>query len=183
VYIIFKIFFGEIMENVIELLKRAFDEKKSLTFKRKPILIGGMAKEYYGIRKTGKDIDLVICEEDYQILIKKYPNNRKDIWGDMGVVIDPFEIWKCIMLLDYNFYIKDAIEEEIVYIVSLEKLMLMCVFGIEVPKYYEDLKLIGRYYRNKYENKKYLEEAETHINSYKKNEGGIIFGGKYIDSN
>jgi len=171
------------MENVIETLKRVFDTKKSLNFSKKPILIGGMAKEYYGIRKTGMDIDLIICEEDYQILAKKYPNNRKDIWGDMGVVIESFEIWKCIMLLDYDFYIKDAIEEDIVYIVSLEKLMLMCIFGMEVPKYQDDLKLIGNYYRNKFQNKKYLEEAETHISSYKNNDGGIIFGGKYNDGN
>ena len=171
------------MENVIETLKRVFDSKKSLNFKRKPILIGGMAKEYYGIRKTGLDIDLIICDEDYQILAKKYPNNRKDIWGDMGVVIEPFEIWKCIMLLDYDFYIKGAIDEDIVYIVSLEKIILMCIFGMEVTKYHDDLKLIGNYYRNKYKNKKYSEEAETHINSYKNNDGGIIYGGKYNDNN
>jgi hypothetical protein len=168
------------MEMVIELLKKEYN-KKSLSFKKKPILIGGLAKEYYGIRKTGMDIDLVICNEDYQMLAKKYPDNRKDIWGDMGVVIEPFEIWRCIMLLDYDFYLKDAIDEEIVYVVSLEKLTLMCIFGMEVPKYREDLKLIANYYTDRFRNKKYLEESERHIKSYRSNSGGIIFGGKYKD--
>ena len=135
------------MKIVIENLKKEMD-KKSLSFKKKPILIGGMAKEYYGIRKTGMDIDLVISDEDYQILVKNFPENSKDIWGDMGVVIEPFEIWRCIMLLDYDFYLEHAIDEEIVYIVSLEKLALMCIFGMEVSKYKEDLKLIGNYYSN-----------------------------------
>jgi hypothetical protein len=57
------------MENIIEILKKEFN-KNSLSFKKKPVLIGGMAKEYYGLRKTGMDIDLVISDEDYQILEK-----------------------------------------------------------------------------------------------------------------
>jgi hypothetical protein len=83
--------------------------------------------------------------------------------------------------LDYDFYLKGAIEEEIVYIVSMEKLTIMCIFGMEVQKYIEDLDLIGNYYCNNFRNKKYLEEAEKHIKSYKNSNGGIIFGGKYID--
>ena len=79
------------MENILELFKEELD-KKSLSFNKKPILIGGMAKEYYGIRKTGLDIDLIICDFDYTLLAEKYPDNRKDIWGDMGIVLEPFEI-------------------------------------------------------------------------------------------
>jgi hypothetical protein len=126
------------------------------------------------------DIDLVICNEDYQIFAEKYPDNRKDIRGDMGVVIEPFEIWRSIMLLDYDFYLKDAIDEEIVYVVSLEKLTLMCIFLMEVPKHREYLELIANYYTNRFRNKKYSEESERHIKSYKSSGGGIIFGGKYM---
>ena len=97
------------MSTVIDLLEKQLGEKK-LHFTQKPILIGGMAMEYYGLRKSGADIDLVICDEDYQALALTDPDNRKDIWGDLGVVIEPFEIWRCIMLLDYDFYIKDAID-------------------------------------------------------------------------
>lgn len=102
------------MSEVIDLLEKRLKEK-SLNFTKKPILIGGMAMEYYGMRKSGADIDLIICDEDYQTLAHEYPDNRKDIWGDLGVVLEPFEIWRCIMLLNYDFYIKDAIDEGIAY--------------------------------------------------------------------
>ncbi|GHT97736.1 hypothetical protein FACS1894142_2900 [Spirochaetia bacterium] len=168
-------------KSIIELLKTRLDEMAILSFSQKPILIGGLAMEYYGLRKAGSDIDLVICNEDYHSLAEKYPKNRKDIWGDLGVVIGPFEIWRCIMLLDYDFYLKGAIEEEYVYVVSMEKLTIMRIFGIEISKYYEDLKLIGDYYVNNNRNKEYLKEAEKHFNSYKNSDGGVIYGGKYID--
>ena len=84
------------MNEVIDRLKKQLEDN-NLVFTKKPILIGGMAKEYYGIRKSGPDIDLVICDEDYQALAGKYPDNRKDIWGDLGVVLGQFEIWRCIM--------------------------------------------------------------------------------------
>ena len=37
-------------------------------FKHKPLLIGGKAMEYYGLRKAGLDIDLVINNSDHKIL-------------------------------------------------------------------------------------------------------------------
>ncbi len=59
--------------------------------------------EYYGLRKRGQDIDLIITNKDYKELSKNFANNKKDIWGDLGVVINGFEIWRSIALLDYNF--------------------------------------------------------------------------------
>ena len=166
------------MSEVINLLEKQIKEK-NLCFTKKPILIGGMAMEYYRLRKSGADIDLVICDEDYQLLAREYPDDRKDIWGDLGVVLEPFEIWRCINLLDYDFYIKDAIDEGIAYVVSLERLMLMRVFAMDVPKYMEDLKLIKDYYCRTYSNKDYMKTQEKHIASYK-SAGGIVWGGKYI---
>lgn len=55
------------MAEVIDLLEKRLKEK-NLNFTKKPILIGGMAMEYYGMRKSGADIDLIICDEDYQTL-------------------------------------------------------------------------------------------------------------------
>ena len=94
--------------------------------------------EYYGLRKAGADIDLVICDEDYQALALAYPDKRKDIWGDLGVVLEPFEIWRCIMLMDYDFYMRDAVDEKNAYVVSLDRLLLMRVFAMDVPKYREE---------------------------------------------
>ena len=167
------------MNEVINRLDKQLKEC-SLVFTKKPILIGGMAKEYYGIRKSGSDIDLVICDEDYQFLARKYPDNRKDIWGDLGVVLGQFEIWRCIMLLDYDFYLKDAIDEGVAYVVSLDRLLLMCVFAMDVEKYKNDLKLIKDYYHQKFLNPSFCKYMEHHCTSYK-SVGGIVYGGKYID--
>lgn len=169
------------MSEVIDLLEKQLKEK-SLNFTKKPILIGGMAMEYYGMRKSGADIDLIICDEDYQTLAHEYPDNRKDIWGDLGVVLEPFEIWRCIMLLDYDFYIKDAIDEGIAYVVSLDRLLLMRVFAMDVTKYMEDLNLMKDYYCRTFSNKDYVKVQEKHIESYK-NSGGTIWSGKYIEDN
>jgi len=167
------------MSEVINLLEKQLNEK-SLHFTKKPILIGGMAMEYYGLRKSGADIDLVICDEDYQTLALSYPENRKDIWADLGVMLEPFEIWRCIMLLDYDFYIKDAIDEKIAYVVSLDRLLLMRVFAMDVPKYMEDLKLLKEYYRRTFQNQDFLKVQNKHFALYE-SIGGTVWGGKYID--
>ncbi len=151
-------------------------------FSKAPIVIGGMAMEYYGIRKSGADIDLVICDEDYQKLSNEFPNERKDIYGDLGIVIWPFEIWRSIALLDYDFFSKDAINHNDLLIVSLDKLLFMRVSAMDVQKYLDDLKLMKEYYYSNFRNKNYLKEAEMHIPSYEKN-NGIIWKGEYIEYN
>lgn len=87
----------EIVKDVTGILKSS-----KLVFEKKPVLIGGMAMEYYEMRKAGADIDLIITNEDYQTLAKEYPNQRKDLYGDLGLVIGKFEIWRSIAHLDYD---------------------------------------------------------------------------------
>ena len=53
------------------------------SFVNKPLLIGGKAMEYYGLRKAGSDIDLVIHNDDHKILKEMYPNNIRDLYGDI----------------------------------------------------------------------------------------------------
>ena len=167
------------MSEVIDLLEKKL-QFNDLHFSRKPILIGGMAMEYYGMRKSGADIDLVISDKDYQALAMKNPDKRKDIWGDLGVVIDSFEIWRSIALLDYDFYIKDAIDKGVAFVVSLDRLLFMRVIAMDVKKYMNDLMMMKEYYYKNFSNQVFLQEADTHKSSYEKN-NGIIFGGKYID--
>jgi len=150
-------------------------------FSQKPIVIGGMAMEYYDIRKSGADIDLVICDYDYQKLSQLYPEKRKDLYGDLGVVIYPLEIWRSIALLDYDFFKSDAIDCEKVKIVSLDKLLFMRVCAMDVEKYMKDLKLMKEYYYANFRNSDFLAEAERHIPSYDKFHGAV-FGGKYEDN-
>ena len=154
--------------------------KEQLLFSSKPILIGGMAMEYYGMRKSGADIDLVITDADYQMLADKYPDCRKDLWGDLGVVVGKFEIWRSIALLDYDFYCKDAVDEGDVLVVSLDRLLFMRVIAMEVDKYMNDLKLMKSFYYENFRNKAYLQNAENHAAAYQKH-GGAVFGGKYAD--
>ena len=136
--------------------------------------------EYYSLRKSGADIDLIICDEDYQALALAYPDNRKDIWGDLGVVLEPFEMWRCIMLLDYDFYLKDAIDENIVYIVSMDRLLLMRVLAMENQKYMDDLKIIKDYYLRNFHNRKYAKTQEKHLALYQST-GGVVLRGKYSE--
>jgi hypothetical protein len=151
-----------------------------LSFTAKPILIGGMAMEYYEMRKSGDDIDLIITDDDYQTLARKYPDQKKDLYGDLGVVIDSFEIWRSIAHLDYDFFIKDAIEEENIFIVSIDRLLWTRVCAMEVEKYRKDLELLKEYYYKHFTNQKYHREALLHERSYSKM-NGAVFGGKYDD--
>jgi len=155
-----------------------------LKFSKTPLVIGGMAMEYYGIRSAGADIDLIIHDSDYQLLADKFPAKRKDIWGDLGIVIDPFEIWRSIMLFDYDFFSQDAISHDGILIMSLEKLLFSraCATGIKTEqtkhKYKIDLELIEKHYYEKYTNKEFTVSAELNFAAYNEN-GGIIYGGNY----
>ena len=129
-----------------------------LSFIKKPIVIGGMAMEYYGMRKAGRDIDLIISQDDYQVLSQKYPDNKKDLYGDLGFIINKFEIWRSIALIDYDFFHKDAVDEGNVLVVSIDRLLWMRVCAMEVEKYKKDLDLMKEYYYEHFRNQCYLQE-------------------------
>ena len=168
------------MNEIIVKINEQFPQI-GFTFSQKPIVIGGMAMEYYGMRKSGADIDFVIDDYDYQKLSQLYPDKRKDIYGDLGVVIEPFEIWRSIVLLDYDFYKSEAIEYEKVKMVSLDRLMFMRVCAMEVKKYMNDLNLMKEHYYENFRNRNFLSEAQRHIPSYNKF-NGTVYGGKYEDN-
>lgn len=112
------------------------------TFSTKPLLIGGMAMQYYGLRPSGADIDFVIPPADYDRLAAQYPEHRKDLYGDLGVCVFEFEIWKSICLFGYEFLAQNALEMEAFRIISLEKLLFLKAMGMRVEKYHRDLELI-----------------------------------------
>ena len=116
--------------------------KLNFEFFEKPLLVGGMAMEYYGLRETGKDIDLVVVGEDYLRLAQKYPESMRNLSGDLGVCVHGFEIWRWICMFDYGFLSRNAIEEENVKVIHLEKLLFMKTLGISKEKYERDVKLI-----------------------------------------
>jgi len=124
----------------------------SFTFTTPPLLIGGMAMEFYSLRPSGADIDFVITAPDYDRLARQYPDHLKDLYGDLGVCVFEFEIWKSICLFDYDFLAVGALEQDGFRIISLEKLLFLKALGMKVDKYHHDLELlVGRVLQNQYE--------------------------------
>lgn len=56
-------------------------------FQAKPLLVGGKAMAFYGLRKAGADIDFVISTLDYERLALQYPDHTKDLFGDLCVCV------------------------------------------------------------------------------------------------
>lgn len=117
-------------------------EKLDFHFEDKPLLIGGMAMEYYGLRKTGADIDLVISARDHARLKQQYPDHVKDLWGDIGICEFEFEIWNTICRYDYEALKVGAIEEPTLLIISIEQLLFLKALAIRKAKYYQDVLLL-----------------------------------------
>jgi hypothetical protein len=116
--------------------------KLDFTFSAKPLLIGGMAMQYYGLRPSGRDIDLVITRQDRARLAAQYPDNQKDLYGDLGVCVYEFEIWQTICLFDYTYLVSGAVDCGDLLVISLEKALFLKALAMKVPKYHHDLELI-----------------------------------------
>ncbi len=116
--------------------------KLGFTFQAKPLLIGGKAMEYYGLRPSGTDIDFVIIPEDYQRLARVYPDHLKDLCGDLGVCVFEFEIWQSICLFDYAFLSGGALDQAEYLMISLEKLLFLKALAMREEKYHRDLEMI-----------------------------------------
>jgi hypothetical protein len=114
----------------------------SHTFSQKPLVIGGKAMQYYGLRESDHDIDLVVSTMDLTEIAQKNPRNLKSLWGDLGVVVGKFEIWKSVNLLQYDQLRIGAIEESDFLVVSLEKMLLLVGLALKKEKFKKDLQLI-----------------------------------------
>lgn len=117
-------------------------EKLAYPFQDKPLLIGGKAMEYYGLRKAGADIDMVISLNDHANLKKQYPDHIQDLDGDIGICEFEFELWNQICRYDYEELRAGAIEEADVLVISLEKLLFLKTLAIKEEKYYQDVLLL-----------------------------------------
>jgi hypothetical protein len=116
--------------------------KLNYSFRKKPLLVGGKAMEYYGLRQSGADIDFIADKEDAFNLIKQYPERVKDLWGDLGVCPFEFEIWKSICLLTYADLCEHAADEGDFLVISLENLLIMKALAMHIEKYRNDTLLI-----------------------------------------
>ena len=111
------------------------------TFTKKPLLISGKAMQYYGLRESTKDIDLVAPKEDIAALAKLYPDRIKDLWGDLGVCPFDFEIWKTICSFDYDYLSNGAVDIGEVLVISRE-LLIFSRIAMKKDRYIEDAKLV-----------------------------------------
>lgn len=111
-------------------------------FKDKPLLVGGKAMEYYGLRQSGDDIDFIATQDDVLNLIKKYPDRVKHLWGDLGVCPFKYEIWTTICLYGYEYLKDNSIEKDNYLIISKEKLLFMKALGMKKEKYLKDSQLL-----------------------------------------
>ena len=128
------------MPNPVSL--EALQNTLNYQFTTMPLLIGGAAMEYYKLRKRGEDIDFIISDNDYAELEKSHPNHKRDIFGDLGICKDGYEVWRTIMLFDYNHISEGAGEYNGLLVASLEKLLLLKALGMSEEKYLNDLRLI-----------------------------------------
>ncbi len=113
-------------------------------FRAKPILIGGKALEYYGVRDAGDDYDFVVDDEDLKDMYAIENVRKKVIDGDNGIVVGSFEFWSSIYLFDYDFYLDGAVEEEEYFVISFEKLMFVKVFSCDSSKSLADIGLMSK---------------------------------------
>jgi len=143
-------------------------------FLDKPVIVGGLAMEYYGLRKHGDDIDFIVTDHDYQRLKVKFPNHRKDVWGD-------FELFRSIYKFDHAHYSLGAIELTDYKVVSIDMLFRMKVFAIGVAEKHDcDVQLLKEYYL-RFQNPQYQKYLDRHIDRYTSSENGIFYGISYED--
>ena len=130
---------------------RAEMSKLGYNFKKKPILIGGGAMEYYGMRTTGHDFDFIISMEDAHQLKRTYELNH--FGGSAGAdgfskdmdssftAIGGLEVDLAVTMFQYgyDYFVKNAAPLEEYLVVSREDLLLMKCLAAANPVGWEDL--------------------------------------------
>ena len=124
-------------------------------FKDNPILIGGGAMEYYGLRKTGNDLDIIISERDKNELLNRgYKLNlfggktEKEVdstfsdFADTGV-----DLVVTLNQYDYNFFKINTIyyrNRSDLLVISLENLLFTKVIAGHYSggKHKDDIQLV-----------------------------------------
>lgn len=163
-------------------LERIIDiQKLGYQFLDRPVIVGGLAMEYYGLRKHGDDIDFIITDGDYQRLKVKFPKHRKDVWGDFGVLVHGFELFRSIYKFDHAYYSQGAVEFTNYKVISLDMLFRMKVFAIGVAEKHDcDIQLLKEYYQ-RFQNPDYRSYMDRHLDRYTSSETGIFLGVSYDD--
>ena len=149
-------------------------KRPGIPFLKKPILVGGSAMEYYGLRVKGDDFDFIVCNEDYLALASKYPDHRKDMWADLGIHLDTYEFFRSMWKLDYDYFVADSLDIGECRVLSIEQLFLMKVLAMDSgDKHKRDVDLILKRFLEK-QNPEYVKNMNDHIARYLAAPGGVI---------
>jgi hypothetical protein len=105
------------------------------TFQRKPLLIAGQARKYYGLEPSGReqgDIDLIVSPEDFEALRTKFPA----AWAsgelhDQRISIGNYECYASFNGLAYEALSAGAIEQEDHAVIALQ---LLCWIELVILK-------------------------------------------------
>ncbi len=74
-----------------------------------------------------------------------------EVYGDLGVKVQAFELWNNILLFTYEDLSIDAYALERIKVISLEKLLFLKTLAIRELKYERDVHLIvEKIHRNQY---------------------------------
>ena len=119
---------------------------KFYTFLDNPILLGGMAMQYYNLRESGHDLDIMISKRDKDNLLKK--GYKLNLFGGKTEAevdatftnIQNLDLDLVITLnqYDYEYFKRDSIlldENCNLLIISIENLLITKIFA----KYYSPL--------------------------------------------
>lgn len=174
---------GDLQGDFSRIASRIDFSKIGVEFTEKPVIVGGLAMEFYGLRNCGNDIDIIICDADYQKLATMYPENRGDTWGDLCVEIYGYSFMRSISRLGLDFYEVGALEFEDIKVISFERLFFMTGAAVrsepDVQKRIDDFGLaLGCIYTH-FRNKDFVENAERNAAIYEIAPEGTIYGGKY----
>lgn len=118
-------------------------DRLGYTFTTPPLLIGGAAMGWHGLRAPGEAIEFVVTRADYEGLAARHPKQLKEQRGDLGVVVEPFALWTGACRYDYDALAVGAHDGGAYRVISLEKLLLLtCLRVTEDPNAVVDVLVI-----------------------------------------
>ena len=113
-------------------------KKVKYKFKHPPLVVGGYALQYYGIRKAGHDLDVMVSSTDWKELKKIYPKNinlfggktEKDVDATINLKEINVDLIKTLVMNNYKDMSKNSIKLENFKIISLKNLIYLKSFPI-----------------------------------------------------
>jgi hypothetical protein len=172
------------MRREPEILKDIDSHLKDLgvPFTTKPLVFGGAAMAYYGLRTRGHDIDFIVSFEDYETALRRYPGGKKDLWGDWGVVAGEFELFRTVWKLDLAYLSTGAAELPQYRIISIDRLLLMKALAMNTDeKNKADFDLVLKYIMDQNQRKDVLAFMNAHVQSYLGSPDQFVYNDRYID--